>query len=155
MIDWKQVHRIIFVCHGNICRSSMAHCVMVKLLSDAGREDVLVDSAATSTEELGNPTHYGAVAALRRHGIPVIFHRARQLRSDDAGKWDVFLGADSANVTNMKRILGAQAAERCLLFMSLAGENRGIADPWYTGDFEETWNDVWRGCQALLRLLQE
>ena len=154
-IRWADIHRILFVCHGNICRSSMAHCLMAKLLLDENITDVTVDSAATSTEEIGNPIHYGARQELLRHGIPILTHRARQLRADDAQKYDLFLGADTANVANMRRILPTDAADKCLLMMDLVGEHRGIADPWYTDNFQETWNDVLRGCLALLAHLKE
>jgi len=152
-IDWRSIHRILFVCHGNICRSSMAHCLMANLLQEAGIDDVAVDSAATSTEEIGNSIHYGARQELLRHDIPILPHRARQLRFDDGQKYDLFLGADTANLANMRRMLPQDTQDRSFLLLDMVGEHRGIADPWYTDNFRETWDDVLQGCQAILEQL--
>lgn len=151
-IDWSAVRRIMFVCHGNICRSVMAECVMSWLLADA-ELDVLVASSATSTEEIGNPIYPPALAELRRHGVPVLPHRAVQLRRNDLSKYDIFLGADSVNIRNMLRILGPEADGKCFRLLDFTDNPRDIADPWYTGGFSETWSDVLQGCQTLLNLL--
>lgn len=141
--------RILFVCHGNICRSPMAEYVFKYLLA---RHDIgdafLIDSAATSTEELGNPVHSGTRRVLEDNGIPCGEHRARQISKREAHDWDVIVVMDSANVRNARRILGADAPIHKLL--EFAGSNRDVADPWYTGDFETTFNDVMDGCEGLL-----
>ena len=152
VIDWTTVSRIMFVCHGNICRSVMAECVMVWLLEESGL-DVLVASSATSTEEIGNPIYPPALSELRRHGVPVIPHRAVQLRRSDLSKYDIFLGADSVNIRNMLRILGPEANGKCFRLLDFTDNPRDIADPWYTGGFDETWQDVLEGCQTILHLL--
>ena len=144
----------MFVCHGNICRSPMAQCLLVHILSQSGRNDVCVESAATSTEELGNTMHPGALAELRRHGIPIIPHRAVQLRRADASKYDIFIGMDMRNVWNMQRILGREAEDKCFRLLELCGVDRDIADPWYSGDFTSTWNDIEAGCTFLAEKLQ-
>ena len=151
--DWGRIRRLMFICHGNICRSPMAESVMAHLLRQANRQDIIVASAATSTEEIGNSIHPGAVAAMRRHGIVPIPHRARQLRQSDAEDYDLFLGMDAANVRNSLRLLGRAGEGRCLRLLECAGLDRDIADPWYTGEFESTWDDVLLGCQHLLKLL--
>ncbi len=152
-IDWAEIRRIMFVCHGNICRSIMAECVMSWLLDNAGM-DALVTSSATSCEEIGNPIYPPALAELRRHNIPIIPHRAVRLRSDDLAKYDIFLGADSVNVGNMLRILGPEANGKCFRLLDFTDNPRDIADPWYTGGFDETWRDVLEGCQHLLSLMR-
>lgn len=151
-LDWGSIRGIMFVCHGNICRSVMAECVMSWLLDSAGL-DVRVASSATSMEELGNPVYPPARAELRRHGVPVLPHHAVQLRRDDVDKYDLFIGADSANVGNMLRILGQKAEGRCFRLLDFTDMPRDIADPWYTGGFSETWDGILEGCQALLAML--
>ena len=140
--------KILFVCHGNICRSPMAESVMTYLLQRADRRDILVDSAATSTEELGNPVHPGTRRVLAAHGVPLVPHRARQMTRRDGEEYDYLIGMDGANLRNMARILGGQEGIHGLLDWS--GHPRDIADPWYTGDFEATFRDVWEGCETLL-----
>ena len=152
--DWPGVNSIMFVCHGNICRSVMAECVMAWLLENEGWR-LTVASSATSTEELGNPIYPPALAELRRHGIPVRQHHAVQLRRSDLAKYDIFLGADSINVLNMLRILGHGAEGRCFRLLDFTESPRDIADPWYTGDFSETWSDIIEGCQRILTLLDK
>lgn len=148
------MHRILFVCHGNICRSTMAQFVMEGLVKEAGREaDFEIDSAATSTEELGNPPHPGTVDRLRRAGIPVGEHRARQIRRDEYGHWDLIVYMDAENARGLRRILGTDPEGKCRLLLSFAGPARDVADPWYTGDFDATFRDVTAGCSALLARL--
>ena len=125
---------------------------MLWLLEERGL-DVLVASSATSTEEIGNPIYPPALSELRRHGVPIIPHRAVQLRRSDASKYDLFLGADSVNIRNMLRILGSEAEGRCFRLLDFSDNPRDIADPWYTGGFDETWRDVLEGCQILLQRL--
>lgn len=112
-----------------------------------------IDSAATSTEEIGNPPHYGTVKELQKHNIPVIPHRARQLTKADKDCYDYIIGMDSANIRNMKRILGDSS--RIYKLMEFAELEKDVADPWYTGDFAETYSDVMLGCEKLLEKLND
>ena len=139
--------RILFVCHGNICRSPMAEFVMKHLVQEAGLTDqFLIESAATSTEEIGNPIYPPARRKLAEHGINSNGHEARQMTRADYNRFDLLIGMDKWNIRNMERICGGdpEGKIRPLLY------DKDVADPWYTGDFEATWQDVIRGCQALL-----
>lgn len=142
---------ILFVCHGNICRSPMAEFVMRDMVRRAGlAREIAVASAATSAEEIGNPVYPPARRKLLEHGIDPAGKRAVQLSPGDYGRWDLLVGMDGANLRNMRRICGGdpQGKIRPLL-------DRDVADPWYTGDFEATWRDVNEGCRALLDLILE
>ena len=149
----------MFVCHGNICRSPMAEIVMRHLLKERGLSArVGVASSATSTEEIwngvGNPIYPPARREILRHGIAVDeSKRAVQLRRDDYEKYDLFIGMDDANIRNMHRILGGDPAGKIHKLLSYAGRADSVADPWYTGDFDSTFRDVWEGCNALLQTL--
>ena len=146
--------RILFVCHGNVCRSTMAQFVMEELVRRAGREgEFAIDSAATSREELGNPPHYGTVGKLRREGIPVGHHRARQLRRDEYDAWDHIVYMDAENARGVARILGGDPDGKVSRLLDWAGRSCDVADPWYTGDFDATYRDVLAGCEALLAAL--
>lgn len=144
--------RVLFVCHGNICRSTMAEFVlkdMVEKRGLAGQFDIA--SAATSTEEIGNPVHPGTAGELRRHGIGGFEgKRARQLRRADYDAYDFIIGMDSANMRNMNRLLGGDADGKLFKLLEFAGSARDVADPWYTGDFETTYEDVAGGCEGFL-----
>lgn len=147
--------RILFVCHGNICRSTMAEFVLKDMVAKRGLADrFAIESAATSTEEIGNPVHPGTVRELRRHGIGGFEgKRARQLRRSDYDDFDLIIGMDEANVRNILRMLGGDEAGKVHKLLDFAGHNRSIADPWYTGDFDTTYEDVLDGCEGLLRYL--
>ena len=146
--------KILFVCHGNICRSPMAEFVMKKLVADAGLSDKFeIESAATSTEEIGNPVYPPAKRKLAEHGIGCAGKTARQMNKGDYKKFDLLIGMDSANIRNMTRICGGDHEDKIKLLLNYAGLNRDVADPWYTGDFDATWNDVSKGCRALLETL--
>ena len=147
------VHRIMFVCHGNICRSPMAEMVMADLLCNANRKDVMTASAATSTEEIGNGIHPGTYRILKRFAIPMRPHVAVQLTARDAEKYDLFIGMDAANLRNMRRILGKNAEDRIFNLLDFSDNPRDISDPWYTGDFETTYSDILEGCKALLKVI--
>lgn len=154
------MHRVLFVCHGNICRSTMAESVMAHLVREAGREeDFRIDSAATSREEIGNPPHRGTVSRLSRAGIAVVPHRARQVRADEYDDWDYIVGMDGENMRGLTRIFSSNAAYRAdggaklAKLLSFTGSSRDVADPWYTGDFDATFEDVAAGCRALLEML--
>ncbi len=142
---------ILFVCHGNICRSPMAEFVMKDLVKKAGLEaEFEIASAATSTEELGNPVYPPARRELAAHGIGCAGHAARQLKKADYSRWDLLIGMDQANLRNMNRICGGDPDGKIHLLLEYAGRTDEVADPWYTGDFRQTWDDVLEGCTALL-----
>ena len=147
--------KVLFVCHGNICRSPMAEYVMKDLVKKAGLEgQFLIASAATSTEEIGNPVYPPARRKLAEHNISCQGHAARQLQSRDYSKYDLLIGMDNANIRNMRRICGGDPEGKIHLLMDYAGQpGQEVADPWYTGDFEITWQNVLSGCQGLLKAL--
>ena len=148
--------KILFICHGNICRSPMAEFVMKKLAEDAGlTEDYHIESAATSTEEIGNPVYPPARRKLAEHGISCAGKTARQIRRQDYESYDYLIGMDEANLRNMKRVFGGDPDHKVSLLMDYTGHPRTVADPWYTGDFESTWDDVLEGCTALLAHIEE
>ena len=125
------------------------------MVSQQGLSDYFqIDSAATSREEIGNPPHYGTVNKLRQEGIPLIPHRARQMTRQDYKEYDYLIGMDDANIRNMERIAGGDPAHKIHRLLSFAGSGRAIADPWYTGNFDVTYEDVIEGCEALLETLQ-
>lgn len=154
------MHRIMFVCHGNICRSTMAEFVMKDLVKRAGRElDFVIASSATSTEEIGNDTHPGTKRVLAAHGVPVAPRGAVQLRASDYEAYDLFVGMDTANIRNMRRMLKGDSESKVHKLLEFAEGSSAdaaadVADPWYTGDFETTYDDVLRGCEALLAWLR-
>lgn len=147
--------KILFVCHGNICRSTMAEYVMKDLVRKAGREgEFFIDSAATSREEIGNGVHHGTRRKLAQMGVPCGDHRARQMTRADYDKFDLLIGMDSANIRNMQRICGGDSEgkiHKMLEYTDRPGDD--VADPWYTGDFDATWDDVFESCAKLLAQL--
>ena len=148
--------KILFVCHGNICRSTMAEYVMKDLVKKAGREDEFtIDSAATSREEIGNGVHHGTKRKLAQMGVPCGNHRARQMTRDDYDKFDLLIGMDNANIRNMKRIAGGDPDGKIRMMLDYTNRPGEVADPWYTGNFDETWDDVLEGCTGLLERLRE
>ena len=148
------MHAVLFVCHGNICRSPMAEFVMKDLVRKAGVDtEFFIASAATSTEEIGNPVYPPARRKLAEHGIGCAGKTARQLRREDYDRFDLLIGMDGANLRNMRRICGGDPEEKLSLLLDWAGRSGDVADPWYTGDFEATWQDVLAGCQGLLDAL--
>ena len=185
--------RVLFLCHGNICRSPMAEFILKDMVSTRGIADQFdIASAATSREEIGNPVYPPAVRELARHGISAAGKTARQLRREDYEDWDLLIGMDQANIRNMRRICGGDPEGKIHLMMEYAGGRKGaprepseagrvgrgearersefspqaeteksglcfdeVADPWYTGDFEATWQDVLSGCQGLLAAVTE
>lgn len=148
--------RIVFVCHGNICRSTMSQFVLQDMVSKAGMaERFVIDSRATSTEELGNPPHSGTVRKLREVGVPVLPHRATQITWSDYNAFDYIIGMDSWNIRNLHRMLRGDPDGKVYKLLTFAGSERDIADPWYTGNFDETYDDVIEGCRGLLKYLKE
>lgn len=148
--------RILFVCHGNICRSTMAEFVLKDMVEARGVADRFhIESAATSTEEIGNPVHPGTQKVLRAHGIGGFAgKRARQLTPGDYDAFDIIIGMDGANMRNMDRMLGGDSEGKIRKLLEFAGSSRDVADPWYTGDFDATYDDVRVGCEGLLAALE-
>ena len=145
------MHRVLFVCHGNICRSPMAEFVMKDLVKKAGVErEFSIASAATSTEEIGYPVYPPARRKLAEHGIGCAGHAARQLTAADYSRWDYLVGMDGANLRNMRRICGGDPEGKISLLLDWSDRSGDVADPWYTGDFDATWRDVLAGCSGLL-----
>ncbi len=147
--------KILFVCHGNICRSTMAQYVMEDLARRAGlEEEICPDSAGTSTDEIGNPVHPGTRRKLAEMGVRCGDHRARQLTARDYQDFDYLVGMDAANLRDMARMLGGDPQGKMSLLLDNTACPGSIADPWYTGDFDATWRDVLEGCRGLLERLK-
>ena len=147
--------KILFVCHGNICRSPMAEFVMKDLVKKADLEaEFHIESAATSTEEIGNPVYPPARRKLAEHGSGCDGKTARQLRNEDYDQYDLLIGMDRANLRNMHRICGGDFDGKTHLLMEFTDRPGDVADPWYTDDFESTWQDVLEGCRRLLKWLE-
>ena len=143
--------KIMFVCHGNICRSPMAEFYMKHIVEKAGLEnEIFVASSATSLEEIGNDTHYGTKAILDKYNIPYTRRKAVRFTYEDYENYDFILLMDKNNLRNIKYIVPSDKYEKIKLLLEYAGDNSSISDPWYTGEFETTYRDVKRGCNALL-----
>ena len=146
--------KVLFVCHGNICRSTMAESVLTHMVRQRHIDHLFeINSAATSREEIGNPPHHGTVNKLRQVGIPLIPHRAVQMTKSDYEKYDYLIGMDDWNIRNMLRIAGSDPDHKIRKLLSFTDSERDIADPWYTGNFDETYDDIIEGCEAFLRSL--
>jgi protein-tyrosine phosphatase len=146
--------KIIFVCHGNICRSPMAEFVMKDMVNRAGVSGQFeLASAATSAEETGNPVYPPAKQKMTEHGIFCGGHSARQLTNADYDQYDLLIGMDQANLRSMYRICGGDYADKIHLLMDYTERPGDVADPWYTDDFETTWCDIEAGCRGLLKQL--
>ena len=144
--------KVLFVCLGNICRSPMAEFVMKDMVKKQGLEGlVYIESAATSREELGNPVYPPARSKLAEHNISCKGKFARQMTKDDYDRFDCLIGMDRSNIQNMLHICGGDPENKISLLLDHTGCSGNVADPWYTGDFEATWQDVNRGCAALLK----
>jgi protein-tyrosine phosphatase len=148
--------KILFICHGNICRSTLAESVFTHKVKTLGlSKEFYIDSMATSTEEIGNPPHRGTVNKLREVGIPLVPHRAKQISWSDYDKFDYIIGMDTWNIKNLNRMLKGDPEGKVYKFLTFAGSDRDIADPWYTGNFDETYDDVIMGCDGFLKYLKE
>ena len=147
--------RVLFICHGNICRSPMAEFVMKDLAAKAGAEErFVIDSAATSTEEIGNPVYPPARRKLAEHGISCEGKTARQMTRLDYARYDHLIGMDESNLCDILRLVGGDPQNKVSLLMAHTDHPREVADPWFTGDFETTWQDILEGCTALLEELR-
>lgn len=147
----KRRTRILFICHGNICRSTMAQCVLQWLVDEQGMGDrFTIDSAATTNEEIGMPIYPPARDKLREVGVPIVPHRARRIQAGEDAGWDYIVCMDDENVRHLRRILGPENCGKVRKLLSFCGEPGNVADPWYTRDFDATYDDVLRGCEALL-----
>lgn len=142
--------KVLFVCHGNICRSPMAEYIMKDMVHKRGLSDCFyIDSAATSTEEIGNGVHYGTRRKLREVGIPCGNHRAVRMTRADYDQYDYLIGMDTWNIRNMLRIVRDDPQKKIYRLLDFGRRPRDIADPWYTGNFDETYDDIMEGCGAL------
>lgn len=147
--------KLLFICHGNICRSPMAEFVMKDLVKKEGLSDqFFIASAATSTEEIGNGVHYGTKRKLQSLGISTAGKTAVQLRKADYDQYDFLIGMDGRNIINMKRMVGHDQEHKMYLLLDFTKRRGDIADPWYTGDFDTTYEDVYEGCKGLLEWLR-
>ena len=151
----ENLHKILFVCHGNICRSPMAEFVMKDLLAKAGITDVSVESAALRTDEIGNDIHYGTRGILVKYGIPFTHRSAWQLTAAKVSEYDMIVGMDAYNMADLKRLVYPEDMGKVFKMLELTGLSRDVADPWFTGNFEETYEDVLAGCTAILESIRK
>ena len=148
--------KILFICFGNICRSPMAEFVMKDLAEKAGRQaDFYVESAATSPCNTGSPVYPPARDTLTRHGVDCAGKKARPMKRDDYGKFDLLIGMDAENIREMWRICGGDPEHKIYSLLDFTDSPGEVADPWYTGDFDATWRDVSRGCRGLMDWLEK
>lgn len=151
----KQI-KILFICHGNICRSPMAEFIMNHIADNAGRSHQIIShSAATSTEEIGNDIHRGTRSVLLRHNIPFRSRRARQVTADDYSSYDYLIVMDDNNLRNLKRIIPSDPDHKIRKLLSFTANPHNIADPWYTDDFDTAYTEITEGCEKLLQFILE
>lgn len=143
--------RVLFVCHGNICRSPMAEFVLKDIVNKMGKADEFyIESCATSTEEIGNDIHRGTKEVLHRHNIPFSKRAARQITKSDYEKFDYIIGMDEYNIKNLNRMSGEDKDGKIYKLLDFTASPRDVADPWYTGDFDKTYTDIFNGCTAFI-----
>ena len=147
--------RILFICHGNICRSPMAQCIMQQLVDEAGAADrFFIDSKATSTEEIGNEIYPPAKRKLNEMKVPLVPHRASQIKKSDYENFDLLIGMDDENIRNMKRIFGGATENKIHKIREFTGTTDDVADPWYTGNFDITFDQIHAACKKLFERLE-
>ena len=148
--------KILFICHGNICRSPMAQFVLEDMVEKAGmRDQFMIDSCATSREEIGNGVHYGTKDKLRKEGVRMHDHRARPLTKKDYEEYDYLIGMEETNIRNMKHLLGGDPEHKMMRLLDFSDHPRDIVDPWYTDNFDITYTDIVEGCEAFLKTLKK
>lgn len=147
------MYRILFVCHGNICRSPMAESVMKHLAEKSGYGEIEVASAAAHDDAIGWGPHRGTREILEKKGVPLVPHVARLMTRADGEKFDLLIGMDLANVQDMKEIVGKKNEHKVHMLLDFSSRPRPIADPWYTGNFDDSFRDIREGCEALLSYL--
>lgn len=151
----NKIYKILFICHGNICRSPMAECIMAELLKQAGANNIEVASAATSTEETGNDIHPSSQAQLKAASIPRRPHSAHRMTAQEAEEADLIIGMDRANMMNLRRMVPKEQYHKLHLLLDYTGENRDVDDPWYTGEYSTAFKDISNGCNALFKELKQ
>ena len=150
------MNSLLFICHGNICRSTMAEFYMKHIVNKAGLSDsIYIESAGTSREEIGNDTHYGTKKKLDEMGVPYTRRKARQVTMEDYHNFDYLIIMDENNRRNLRCIIGDDVDSKVYKAMSFVGESHDVKDPWYTGNFDETYDDVSRSCDALLASIKD
>lgn len=148
--------KVMFVCLGNICRSPMAEFVLKDMVKKQGLEkEFYIKSSATSSEEIGNDIHYGTRDKLIQKEIPFTKRKAVKLRAEDYKKYDYIIGMEKSNVINIKRIVGEDVDYKIYRLLDFSDTPRDIADPWYTGNFENTFKDIVEGCNGFLKYLKD
>lgn len=146
--------KVMFICHGNICRSPMAEFVFKDMVTKKGLEDMFyIASSATSTEEIGNPVHHGTRKKLKEYGIETTGKRAVQLKKEDYNQYDYLIGMEQRNITNIIRIINKDENNKVKRLLDFTSNPRDIDDPWYTGNFTKTYEDVYEGCLSLLNYI--
>lgn len=152
----KSIIKIMFVCHGNICRSPMAEFVMKDIVKKEGKEkSFFITSSATTNEDIGSDIHYGTQEVLKAHGINNARHNAIRLTKEDSENYDYFIGMDDENIYDMKRILNSNAQDKIFKLMNFTDNNKEIEDPWYTGRFGKVYDEIKQGCEGLFEFIKE
>ena len=149
-----QKKKVLFICHGNICRSPMAEMILKHLVRQRGLTGYVIDSAAVSREEIGNPVYPPARRELAAHGVRCEDHRAKQITADDYAAWDYLIGMDMSNIARMLRIFGHDDKRKVHRLMDFTGSPADVSDPWYSDRFDIAYRDIFAGCEALLHHIE-